>query len=96
MHEISVWLHPSSSQLLLFYDCAGCPCAGSLEKKQAEAERLRGEKQKMAERLQFIESKILQSETEGGECLMDQAKSREARIQEHQQELERRFASTKP
>lgn len=50
----------------------------------------------MAERLQFIESKILQSETEGGECLMDQAKSREARIQEHQQELERRFASTKP
>jgi hypothetical protein len=67
-----------------------------LEQKQAEAERIKREKQKMAERLQFLESKILQSESDGIESLVDQAKNREARIQEHQQELERRCDSTLP
>jgi len=63
-----------------------------LEQKQAEAERVKADKARLAKRLKHIQGQILQSESKEGQSLMDQARAREERLQKRQQQLEARYA----
>lgn len=66
--------------------------AGSVEAKQAEAERIRLAKEGLQKRLDEIRGKIVQSERSGCASLVEEARRRESELQKRQQELEARCA----
>lgn len=65
---------------------------GNVEAKQAEADRLRAEKEAIAKRLAEINRQIMRSEGKGGASLVEDARKREERLQQHVRRLEARCA----
>lgn len=68
--------------------------AGTLEEQHAAAEQAKANREKMLKKLKNYESKILQSEKQGGKSLVEIAKEKELRLKQQRDELEKRYASS--
>lgn len=71
---------------------AGRHAAGTLEEQHAAADQAKADREKMLKKLKMYESKIIQSEKEGGKSLVEIAQEKELRLQEQREELEKRCA----